>query len=52
MIVRMAELEIELEHGDAYAAVLSEEIETSAQEEPGVIFLFAAAIKRSRDRCG
>jgi quinol monooxygenase YgiN len=47
MIVRIAELEIDPGHIDAYTALLSEEIEASVRFEPGVIFLFAVSIKGS-----
>ena len=47
MIVRIAELEINTDHIDAYMALLSEEIEASVRLEPGVVFLFAVSIKGS-----
>ncbi len=48
MIVRIAELEIDPDRFDAYTALLTEEIEASVRREPGVLFLFAVALKESR----
>ncbi|MBO6718064.1 MAG: antibiotic biosynthesis monooxygenase [Rhizobiaceae bacterium] len=45
MIVRMAEIEIDPGRIDAYNALLREEIEASVRLEPGVVFLFAVAVK-------
>ena len=47
MIVRMAELEIEPDCIDAYAALLSEQIESAVRLEPGVIFLHAVSVRGS-----
>ena len=44
-IVRLAELEINPAHLDAYNAALKEEIETSIRLEPGVLTLYAVSIK-------
>lgn len=44
-IVRMAELDIEPAQLFAYKAMLTEEIETSVQIEPGVLSLNAVSIK-------
>ena len=45
MIVRIAELVIDPDRIDTYTAILSEEIEASVRLEPGVLFLFAVAVK-------
>lgn len=50
MIVRIAELEIDPDRVAAYTALLSEEIEASMRLEPGVLFLFAVAVKDSPDK--
>ncbi len=47
MIVRIAELEIDPGRIASYSALLSEEIEASVRLEPGVLFLFAVAVKGS-----
>ena len=44
-IVRLAELEIHPAHLDAYKAFLREEIEASIRLEPGVLTLYAVAVK-------
>lgn len=50
MIVRIAELEIDPDRVGAYAALLTEEIEAAVRLEPGVVFLFAVAVKGSPNR--
>jgi quinol monooxygenase YgiN len=42
---RIAELEIAPESLERYKELLAEEIETSLQLEPGVLFLFAVSLK-------
>ncbi len=49
-IVRIAEIEVDPHHLDAYKASLAEEIEASVRLEPGVIFLFAASVKGSPEK--
>ncbi len=49
-IVRIAEIEIDPTQIDAYNALLSEEVETSVQIEPGVLALYAVSIKGSLDK--
>ena len=44
-LVRIAELEIDPAHLDAYKGALREEIETSIRVEPGVLTLYAVAVK-------
>lgn len=44
-LVRLAELEIDPAHLDSYKAALREEIEASIRLEPGVLTLFAVAVK-------
>lgn len=44
-LVRIAELEIDPAHLDAYKAALREEIETSIRKEPGVLALYAVSVK-------
>ena len=44
-IVRIAELEIDAAQLDAYKLALKEEIETSIRVEPGVLTLYAVALK-------
>ena len=44
-VVRIAELEIDPAQLDAYKLALKEEIETSIRVEPGVLTLYAVAIK-------
>jgi quinol monooxygenase YgiN len=44
-LVRIAELEIEPAHLDAYKIALREEIEASIRVEPGVLTLYAVSIK-------
>jgi len=43
--VRLAELEIDAAQLDSYKAFLREEIETSIRIEPGVLNLYAVAVK-------
>ena len=45
VLVRIADLEIEPQHIDAYKALLAEEIEAAVRFEPGVLFLHAVSIK-------
>jgi quinol monooxygenase YgiN len=40
MIVRISEIEIEPQYGDAYHGILKEEAEASVRLEPGVICIF------------
>jgi quinol monooxygenase YgiN len=49
-IIRIAELEIEANHIAAYNALLAEEVEASVRIEPGVLFLYALAIKGSPEK--
>ena len=44
-LVRLAELEIDPAQLDSYKAFLREEIETSIRVEPGVLNLYAVAVK-------
>ena len=44
-LVRIAELEIDPAHLDAYRAAVREEIETSVRVEPGVLAIYAVAEK-------
>src|ERR1700712_2784424 len=44
-LVRIAELEIDPAQLEAYTAALKEEIATSVRVEPGVLSLFAVAVK-------
>lgn len=44
-VVRLAELEIDPAHLDVYKALLKEEIEASIRIEPGVLTLYAVAVK-------
>ena len=44
-VVRIAELEIDPAHLDAYKAAVKEEIETSVRVEPGVIAIYSVAEK-------
>ena len=44
-VVRLAELEIDPAHLERYKAFLREEIETSIRVEPGVLTLYAVAVK-------
>lgn len=44
-LVRIAELEIDPAQIDAYTSALKEEISTSIRVEPGVLSLYAVAIK-------
>ena len=44
-MVRLAELEIDPAQIDSYKAALKEEIEASIRLEPGVLTLFAVAVK-------
>jgi quinol monooxygenase YgiN len=43
--VRVAEIEVDPAQLDAYRAALNEEIETSVRVEPGVLALYAVAVK-------
>ena len=45
VIVRIAELDIDQAHLDAYKLILKEEIETSIRVEPGVLTLYAVSLK-------
>jgi len=45
VIVRIAELEIDPVHLEAYKLALQEEIETSIRVEPGVLTLYAVSLK-------
>mgnify|MGYP006357444289 FL=1 len=45
LIVRIAELEIEVTRLDDYRAALTEEIEASVRLEPGVLALHAVSVK-------
>ena len=45
VVVRLAELEIEPGQLESYKALLREEIETSIRVEPGVLTLYAVAVK-------
>ncbi len=49
-IVRIAELEIGPNQIAAYNALLAEEVEASVRIEPGVLFLYALAIKGSPEK--
>ena len=49
MMVRIAELMIDPDRIDTYRAILSQEIEASVRLEPGVLFLFALAVKGRRN---
>ncbi len=44
-VVRLAELEIDAARLDAYEAALKEEIEASVRMEPGVLTLYAVAVR-------
>ena len=44
-LVRLAELEIDAAQLDSYKVLLREEIETSIRVEPGVLNLYAVAVK-------
>ena len=44
-LVRIAELEIDADQLSAYTAALKEEISTSVRVEPGVLTLYAVAVK-------
>ncbi|MFK0689210.1 putative quinol monooxygenase [Mesorhizobium sp. IMUNJ 23033] len=44
-IVRIAELEIDPDQIDEFKALLAEEIATSVEREPGVLFLYAVSVK-------
>jgi quinol monooxygenase YgiN len=46
-LVRIAEIEIKPEHLEAYKSALREEIEASIRLEPGVLTLYAVALKDS-----
>lgn len=50
MILRIAELDIDPKHIDTYRGLLAEEIEASVRLEPGVLFLFAMAMKEHPHR--
>jgi quinol monooxygenase YgiN len=45
LIVRMAELEIDPRHLDAYRALLAEEIKASVKMEQGVLMLHAVSVR-------
>jgi quinol monooxygenase YgiN len=45
LYVRVAEIEVDPARLDAYRAALSEEIEASVRVEPGVLALYAVAVK-------
>jgi quinol monooxygenase YgiN len=49
-VVRIAELDIDPAQLDAYTAALKEEIATSIAVEPGVLGLYAVAIKDHRNQ--
>jgi quinol monooxygenase YgiN len=49
-VVRIAELDIELAQIDAYRAALKEEIATSIAVEPGVLALYAVAMRDLPDQ--
>ncbi len=44
-VIRLAEIEIDVSAVDAYRAALKEEIEASIRLEPGVLTLYAVAVK-------
>lgn len=44
-LVRMAELEIDPDQLDRYRAAVTEEIETSIRAEPGVLAIYAVAVR-------
>jgi quinol monooxygenase YgiN len=44
-IVRLAELEIDPDQLEAYLVLLTEEIETSVEKEPGVLMLHAVSVR-------
>lgn len=46
-LVRLAELEIDPDHLDAYLALLCEEVEASVRMEPGVLALYATSVRGS-----
>jgi quinol monooxygenase YgiN len=46
-VVRIAELEIDPAHLDAYTAAVKEEMETSVRVEPGVLAIYAVAEKEN-----
>jgi quinol monooxygenase YgiN len=45
LVLRIAELDIVPEQIEAYKALLAEEIHASVSLEPGVLFLYAVAVK-------
>jgi quinol monooxygenase YgiN len=49
-LIRIAEIELDPSQITAYKALLSEEIEAAVRIEPGVLFLYALAIKGSPDK--
>jgi quinol monooxygenase YgiN len=49
-VVRIAEIELDPRQITAYKALLSEEIEAAVRIEPGVVFLYALAVKGSPDK--
>jgi quinol monooxygenase YgiN len=49
-VVRIAELEIDPQHLDAYTAAVREEMETSIRMEPGVLAIYAVAEKDAPTR--
>ncbi len=44
-VIRLAELEIDPERVDEYRSLLAEEVEASVASEPGVLALYAVAVK-------
>jgi len=44
-LIRVAELEIDPAHLEAYEGLLAEEIEASLAHEPGVLMLYALSVK-------
>ena len=50
MILRIAELDIDPNNIETYRGLLAEEIEASVRLEPGVLFLFAIAMKDNPHR--
>ncbi len=49
-LVRIAELEIDPDQVATYTALLREEIEASVEREPGVLMLYALAVKDTPTR--
>ncbi|WP_274626984.1 putative quinol monooxygenase [Arvimicrobium flavum] len=46
-LVRLAELEIDPAHLEAYKVLLAREIEASVEKEPGVLMLYALSVRGS-----